>query len=301
MGQTAGVSRPRLPLSACFPPAPPPGRPGDPGLVEQGGPFQRLWGDRLVLVGGPAAILLQIAHPLVGAGVTRHSDYRSRPGHRLLATLHATLAVTFGDEAQARAAVAAVGRRHTAVRGDLPAAVGGFPAGSAYDATDPSLAPWVHATPVRTALRVHERYRGPLAPGEREAYYEESKAFARSFRVPEGHLPATWAQFERYFEGVLPRLAVTPAVLDVARDLVVPRLAPPAPGAGVLLRAVTADLLPEPVRRLYSLPLTGARRAQVAALAAATRRLWPHAPRAVREVPHARRCGERVRAAAPPG
>ncbi|WP_146099363.1 oxygenase MpaB family protein [Kineococcus xinjiangensis] len=290
------MSRPRMPLRAAFPPPLPPGRAGDPGVVEPDGPFQRLWGDRLALMGGPAAILLQIAHPLVGAGVVEHSDYRSRPGHRLLATLDATLAITFGDREQAAAAAAAVGGRHRRVRGTLPSAVGEFPAGTPYSAGDPDLALWVYATLVRTSLRVHERYRAPLGAAERERYYRESKAFALTFRVPPGHLPGSWAQFCAYFDSVLPRLAVTPAVLDVARDLLVPRLTPPVPGAGVLLRAVTADLLPDAARRSYSLPLTAARRAQVAALTAATRRLWPRAPRALREVPHVRQCEERLRA-----
>ncbi|WP_345713481.1 oxygenase MpaB family protein, partial [Kineococcus glutinatus] len=68
------MSRPRLPVRALFPPPLPPGVPGDRGLVPQGGQFQRLWGQRIVLAGGPAAIMLQIAHPLVGAGVVQHSD-----------------------------------------------------------------------------------------------------------------------------------------------------------------------------------------------------------------------------------
>ncbi|MDP9398691.1 MAG: oxygenase MpaB family protein, partial [Actinomycetota bacterium] len=76
---------------SLFPPAPAPGVPGDPGLF---GPASTAWSvlrERVVLLGGPAALLLQVAHPLVAAGVAEHSDFRADPLHRLRATLDATL------------------------------------------------------------------------------------------------------------------------------------------------------------------------------------------------------------------
>ncbi|MGI4894905.1 MAG: hypothetical protein ACRYF3_07315, partial [Janthinobacterium lividum] len=52
---------PRLPLSAVFPPPPGPGRAGDTGIGPACGPFWSVTAERATVLGGPAAILLQIA------------------------------------------------------------------------------------------------------------------------------------------------------------------------------------------------------------------------------------------------
>src|SRR5439155_6386821 len=128
------------------------GAPGDPGLF---GPQSMIWNvarERVLVAAGPAALLMQLAHPLVAAGVAAHSDFRRDPFARLRSTLDATLTISFGDMAQANRAAARVMAVHRRVRGSLPVAVGPFTAGTAYDATDPELALWVHATLVVAAL-----------------------------------------------------------------------------------------------------------------------------------------------------
>ena len=52
---------------------------------------------------------------------------------------------------------------HAAVRGTVPES------GAAYQATDPALLLWVHATLVDTALRVYDRYVAPLTAEEQQA------------------------------------------------------------------------------------------------------------------------------------
>jgi uncharacterized protein (DUF2236 family) len=153
-----------------------------------------------VLLGGPTALLLQVAHPLVAEGVAVHSDYRAGPAPRLLATLQAVLAVSFGDTEQARAAARAVGRRHAPVRGATRAAVPGVPAGTAYRASDPHQALWVHATLVRTALDVVERLGvRPVDAGLRERYWQQSKPVGRLFGVTDAVWPVTGADFDDYW------------------------------------------------------------------------------------------------------
>ena len=101
-----------------------PGTPEDPGLFGPGSLVWRLGRERILLVGGAAALLLQIAHPLVAAGVADHSGFQDDPLRRLRATLDATLRITFGDAAQAAAAAAGVGAMHAGVRGRFgPASV----------------------------------------------------------------------------------------------------------------------------------------------------------------------------------
>src|SRR5438093_12192393 len=81
-----------------------PGQAGDPGLFGPGSVVWRVGRERVLLAGGPAALLLQLAHPLVAEGVAAHSGFEREPLQRLMATLDATLTITFGDRAQAEAA-----------------------------------------------------------------------------------------------------------------------------------------------------------------------------------------------------
>src|SRR5437667_9471751 len=63
-----------------------PGRAGDPGLFGPGSVVWRVARERILLVGGPAALLLQLAHPLVAEAVAAHSGFGREPLQRLLAT-----------------------------------------------------------------------------------------------------------------------------------------------------------------------------------------------------------------------
>src|SRR5688572_4623560 len=63
----------------------------------------RVNAERVVLLGWGRAILMQLAHPLVAAGVYEHSSFRATPwaaASRLHATVRAMLALTFGTDAE---------------------------------------------------------------------------------------------------------------------------------------------------------------------------------------------------------
>jgi len=76
--------------------------------VEGGfyGPRSEAWRlnrEAMLLLGaGPRALLLQIAHPLVAAGVAEHSDFRSDPWARLSGTLRSYLRIVYGTADAAR-------------------------------------------------------------------------------------------------------------------------------------------------------------------------------------------------------
>src|SRR6266540_2303101 len=95
-----------------FPRRLPPGRPGDPGLYGPGSVTWRVNGEGVLMLGGPRALLMQIAHPSVAAGVARFSDFPADAFARLWRTLDAMLAVSFGDSEQATRAVEGVTAVH---------------------------------------------------------------------------------------------------------------------------------------------------------------------------------------------
>jgi uncharacterized protein (DUF2236 family) len=158
----------------------------------------RIAREKAILAGGPGALLLEVAHPLVAAGVVAHSDFESDPLWRLRRTLDTMLTVAFGDHAQAGAAVAGVAAVHAHVRGVAPSGGAGGPGGTPYRADDPALALWVHATLVLSALRSFEDFVGPLDPDDKAGYYERYKVVGRLFGVTDEVMPASYADFEAY-------------------------------------------------------------------------------------------------------
>src|SRR5215813_1722060 len=77
---------------------------------------------------GPRAVLMQIAHPLIAAGVAEHSRYREHRFARLYRTSMAAAAITFGSRDLAIRAIGAINRRHMTVHGTLRKRAGSFPA-----------------------------------------------------------------------------------------------------------------------------------------------------------------------------
>src|SRR5690606_11371838 len=129
-------------------------QPAEQLLMSQGGPAgmtttHLINAERLMLLAWARAILLQLAHPLIAAGVYEHSAFRSGPltaAGRLYHTVKAMLALTFGDAAAQRTTIDNILSIHRRVRGTIPEAAGRFPAGTPYSAEDPDLVLWVHAT-----------------------------------------------------------------------------------------------------------------------------------------------------------
>lgn len=256
----------------------------------------RIGRERILLAGGPAAVLLQVAHPLVAAGVAGHSRFRADPFGRLEATLDATLRITFGDHEQARAAAGEVRSVHAHVRGRLERPVGPFPAGTPYDARASDLALWVHATLVATALRVYGRFVRRLSAAECERYYREVKPFARLFGAGDDVLPPDYGAFRSYLDGMLEGsdLTVGEDAIGLAADILGPPVPLAARPAIPAVRAVTAWLLPARLRREYGLSWGPAERALVAGLGPPARLAVRGLPRRIRHWPHYRVARDRV-------
>lgn len=235
-----------------------------------------------LLLGGTAALLMQVAHPLVAAGVERHSDFRSDPLGRLRRTLDTTLAIIFGDDRTASEAIARMNRIHTRVRG---IAAGG----RAYQAADPSLLLWVQATLVLTSLRLYEQVMGPLPTGDREAYWEEAKPIAMRLGIPGQMLPAKVTDLEAYARAMLASQVVPDATArSVGRDVVHPfRWLPEL--AYWPSDALAAALLPASLRVAFGLRYSAAERLLFRAVIVAVRALRRVLPAFLTVVPQARR------------
>lgn len=206
-------------------------------------------------LGGGPAVLLQVAHPLVAAGVTQHSDYRRDLWRRLLRTLRALYLIAFGTKAEAEEAGAAVQRVHAQVQGRTLAPLGPFPAGTPYSASDPELMLWVHATLVEASLAVYGRFVHRLSADEEERYYQEMAVVAGLFGTPASVIPPTLRDFRDYFATQLGGgpITVTEPAKQVAAVIIEAALPAPMRLLVPAHRLSTAGLLPPRLREEYGL------------------------------------------------
>jgi uncharacterized protein (DUF2236 family) len=269
----------------------------DAGLFGPGSVTWRVNREGVLLLGGGAALVLQVAHPLVAAGVAEHSNYREDPWGRLYRTLDLTTKIVFGSTAVAEEAGGRIRHVHQRVHGVTTDAGGRYPAGTPYDARDPELLMWVHATLVHTSLQVYTRYVGSLSIGEQQTYYEEQKTLAEQVGVAREHQPETFADFNAYFNDMISgdRLGVTDALRDVVDATLRPELPFVMRPLLEALSLATVGLLPERLRAELGLPWTANRRRVFNASRVVLTRLLPVLPRLMREFPPARSADRRVR------
>jgi uncharacterized protein (DUF2236 family) len=225
---------------------------------------------------------MQVAHPLVAAGVERHSDFRRDPLGRLRRTLNTTLAVVFAEPSEARAALRRIDRRHGPVRGIAAD-------GRAYDARDPELLLWVQATLVLNSLRLYEAVRGRLTPADREAYWQETRPIAAALGIPLQLQPATIADLERYERRMLATTARPDATsIRVANDVRRPLPWIPAPVYWPT-DAIAAALVPRSLHPPFNLRYRMTERLFFAIVIATVRIMRAVLPMTLTVVPQARR------------
>jgi uncharacterized protein (DUF2236 family) len=273
---------------------------GDQGLFGPGSVTWRVNREGSILIGGGAAAVLQVAHPLVAAGVGEHSRYDVDPWGRLVRTLEITTKMTFGSTAEAHEGARAIRMAHKRVHGELPWDAGRFPAGTPYDANDPELQMWVHATLVATSLTVYTHWIGDLSIAEQRRFYDEQKSIGELFGVPRDMQPARLAEFWSYYNAMLDSddIAVTPVTRDVARSVMRPAL--PLGGRPLVdaLNLGTVWLLPPRLRADLDLAWGPNRERLLDASRVLVRRALPLLPRIAREFPAARGADRRVKTAA---
>jgi uncharacterized protein (DUF2236 family) len=268
----------------------------DPGLSGPGSEAWRLNREAMLLLGaGPRALLLQIAHPAVAAGVDEHSDFRADPWRRLAATLRSYLTIVYGTSTMARSEIRRLNVLHRGITGP------------GYTARDPELSLWVHATLVDSTIVAYDTWLEPLSRDRRAAFYGETRPIGRAFGVPDGLLPADLDGFERYVDRMLSRdgpVQVSPVAWELATAVLQPPLAPLAgwlPG-GEMVRPMlervpvalyawtlwpAIGLLPASVREAYGLPW-GPRERLVSDWLVAGWRAWrPRLPVSFRQMPQA--------------
>jgi uncharacterized protein (DUF2236 family) len=295
-------------------------------IVDGGfyGPQSEAWRlnrEAMLLLGaGPRALLLQIAHPLVAAGVAEHSDFRADPWTRLSGTLRSYLRIVYGTAAAARDEIGRLHGLHRGIRGDVLDVGARDRHGRRYSALDPDLSLWVHATLVDSTIAAYDAWVEPLSRDERARYYAETLPVGRAFGIPASRLPSDLDAFDAYLEAMLGPggpIEVGETARELAGAILHPPLGPAVAAAGFPFDRLAgmADaipsraygwlfwpaigLLPKSVRDGYGLAW-GLRQRAVATWLVATWSAWrPVIPPTFRQMPQALQADRRVGAGEP--
>jgi len=232
---------------------------------------QRVQREAVLLAGGGRALLLQLAHLAVAAGVAAHSRCRRDRVARLLRTLRPMYAFAFGTPEQVAAAAAGVRAVHARV------------VGPSYRAGDSALLAWVLATLIDSALVVHERALGPLLAVLADRYCAQMCALGGLLGMLRDALPADRAGFARYMDAAFATLEVGPDARAIAAELFAPL--PGSGPLGPLARELTAGLRPPRIRVAYCLRWDPPRAALLDVVCALARRSLPLLPPRLRRPP----------------
>ena len=226
----------------------------DDPVVGLFGPASAAWTmvrEPAYLFGGAAAVLLQMAHPAVVAGVSAYSTFETDLVGRIQRTSQALYNLVFGTLDVALGTSRRMHAIHARVRGvvDEP----GSPwHGRPYRANDPALLEWVSITASLTGRASFEAFVRPLDAAEVTRDWEDLQRGAIVTGVAPEFVPASREALLARFHDIVensPDLWVGPKARTVARVLFSTPIS-----RGIFDPVITTALLPPRLRALYDLP-----------------------------------------------
>lgn len=219
-----------------------------------------------LIVGGIAAVILELAEPRVRTGVWEHTSFRRDPVTRMRRTGYAAWVTVYAPEDTARAMIAGVARAHDRIEGRTPA-------GAAYRANDPELLNWVHATAGYGFVEAYHRYVRALAPDELDRFYAEGAPSAALYGATAA--PHSQAELDALFAAMAAKLERSEIIFEFFRIVRTAPLLPWRRLQSLMIRAAV-EVTPDWARERLGLgPKFGLKpgyKALVSALGAAAER-----------------------------
>lgn len=193
------------------------------------------------MVYGPAAAILQIAHPQVAHGVARHSNFKADTLGRLTRTLADVNSIAFGTWTEAEKTKKRLFAMHSKVRGTSEGGVD-------YHALDQDLLIWVLATLIMASVKGRELVYGPMELDRKEEFLAEMVVLGQFFGIREDvdERLSSWANYERYFDDMIngELLGSDPVCGELARYLVKPQDGPMVKGLSFVIDFLPVETLP---------------------------------------------------------
>jgi len=172
----------------------------DPFLFAPESEMWRINRERCGLIYGPAAAILQVAHPRIAQGVHDHSNFRTDIMGRLHRTLKSTNRIAFGRVSEAEKMKTRLAAMHGNVRGAVSPGIKGP---RAYSAFEPDLLIWVLATLINAAVSGFQFIYGSYpSPGKRLSIATSAASGHFSVSMNRFH-PRDGLRFEAYYDGMV--------------------------------------------------------------------------------------------------
>lgn len=273
-------------------PAPVPFRPGS-----------ILW-DRIGLytsaLAGNCAFILQTMHPAIGTVVDQRSSFRVDPVGRAARSFASVQTWVYGGQA-----AIAEGERLRKMHATISAE---DEEGRTHHALSAEPWAWVHLTGFYAAVAAARYFATEEPePGEEQQVFDEFMQLGRILQVPERMLPATIADYWKYFDAMVDHtlvghrvahdvLAMLPRVPPGTPAALRPVLAPVSAAVGRVGRFVTIGTLPPAARDKLGLTWSAADERRLRTLGQAIARGTANLPERVRYMPIAYRARQAARA-----
>jgi uncharacterized protein (DUF2236 family) len=239
------------------------------------------------LIAAGYALVLQVAHPTVGAGVAQHSSYKQDPWGRLFRTLDFTNSLIYAEPLVAAAVARNIRSMHTKIKGVRAD-------GSRYHALEPDAYAWVHASLFGSIASAHARFGNPLRREQEEQFWVEWRGLGRLLGIRERDLPRTLDGYHDYFEAIVHDVlednkSVHGVIESLSKlaDPPLPHYVQPVwklgmPSVARAMRLATIGMLPPILRERFGLRWTHAQQLELLTLGATSRATTPLMPRSLR-------------------
>lgn len=233
-------------------------------VPEALGPDSLSWkhaGDNLQLLVAGTTLVLQVSHPIVGAGVGDHSVFKTDPWGRMQRTSEWGMKLLYGGPVKSPQAGQDLRELHRSIKGTDAN-------GKKYFALDPEAYAWVHMTTYYAMVTTQKYFaENPFTREQEKQLLEEWVQQGRVMGIRDQDMPQTVPEFWEYFDNMvanrLEETELSHYLLEVSLNKA---KKPPAlnnvpdfvwntfyGGMGGWMRLNTAATLPERLRNMYDL------------------------------------------------
>jgi uncharacterized protein (DUF2236 family) len=251
--------------------------PGEEALLPPDSVSWRIFKNPIaLLIGGMAAVILELAEPSVRTGIWEHSSFRKDPMGRLQRTGLAAIVTVYGARSIAEPMIAGIVRMHAKVAGETSA---GLP----YSANDGRLLTWVQATAGFGFAEAYSRYVDPLSQVDFNALHREGALASRLYGALAA--PKSRTELQSLFDSMRGRLEPSPIVFEFLQFMREAAFPAPLLWMQRMLVRAAVEIIPDWIRECLGLTASHGLRPRERwiiglAAAASDRILLPESPAA---------------------